>query len=332
MEKYVKMNSPFTGGKVKEISTIEEHAFRKEVFKVHVRYYVCEDTGEKFTTTHQDELLYNDLYTQYRIKHNIPFPDEISAIRKKYGLNLSQISKILGFGANQYAQYENGQIPSESNGKLILAARDKNSMTALLHLSEGNFSTEEFAKIKSSVLSAEDDTSSRNMNVFFSTSERSIYNGYTTPDIEKLHGMVKFFSHCTRGIFPTKLNKMMFYADFINYSLTGSSISGLTYNAIKYGPVPTHYNTIYDNINDLNREIVIVHEMETVKLSCKPFPDMSVFTASEQNVLERVFEALEKLTTSEIIELSHKEDAWINYNQGNKLIPYTEAFTIKLEI
>ena len=35
MEKYVEIKSPFTGGKVKEISTVEEHEFRKERFSVH---------------------------------------------------------------------------------------------------------------------------------------------------------------------------------------------------------------------------------------------------------------------------------------------------------
>ena len=69
MEKYVDMKSPFTGGKVKEISTIEVKEFRKEKFSVHVRYYVCEDTDEQFTTTEQDTLQFNDLYGQYRIKH-----------------------------------------------------------------------------------------------------------------------------------------------------------------------------------------------------------------------------------------------------------------------
>ena len=61
MEKYVELKSPFTGGRVKEVGTVEEHEFRKEVFSVHVRYYVCEDTGEKFTTSEQDELLFNEL-------------------------------------------------------------------------------------------------------------------------------------------------------------------------------------------------------------------------------------------------------------------------------
>ena len=115
MEKYVEIKSPFTGGKVKEVSTVEEHEFRKERFSVHVRYYVCEDTGERFTTTEQDELLFNELYSQYRVNHGIPFPEEIKGIRLHYGLNYQQITKILGFGANQYAQYEKGQMPSESN-------------------------------------------------------------------------------------------------------------------------------------------------------------------------------------------------------------------------
>lgn len=69
MEKYVELRSPFTGGKVKEVSTMEEHEFRNEKYLVHVRYYVCEDTGEEFTTTEQDEVLFNDLYSQYCTKH-----------------------------------------------------------------------------------------------------------------------------------------------------------------------------------------------------------------------------------------------------------------------
>lgn len=33
----------------------------------------------------------------------IPFPDKIKEIRTSYGLNYSQITRILGFGTNQYA-------------------------------------------------------------------------------------------------------------------------------------------------------------------------------------------------------------------------------------
>ena len=139
MEQYVDMKSPFTGGRVKEIFTTEVQEFRKENYTVHARYYVCEDTGEKFTTTEQDELAFNELYGQYRVRHGIPFPEEIKATREKYGLSLAAISKILGFGINQYANYENGQVPSESNGKMILAAKNKSFIVSLLDSSREQF-------------------------------------------------------------------------------------------------------------------------------------------------------------------------------------------------
>ena len=155
MEKYVEIKSPFTGGKVKEVSTVEEHEFRKERFSVHVRHYVCEDTGERFTTTEQDELLFNELYSQYRVNHGIPFPEEIKGIRLHYGLNYQQITKILGFGANQYAQYEKGQMPSESNGKLLSAAMNRQFMFHLLEDSRAEFDEAEYNKVYQSILASE---------------------------------------------------------------------------------------------------------------------------------------------------------------------------------
>lgn len=155
MEKYVDVKSPFTGGRVKEVNTMEDVEFRGEKFLVQARYYVCEDTGEQFTTTEQDSLQFNDLYTLYRIRHGIPFPDEIKEIRTRYGLNYSQITRILGFGANQYAKYENGEVPSESNGKMIAAIRDKNILLRLLNDSKDSFEPTEYEHIQNSISMSE---------------------------------------------------------------------------------------------------------------------------------------------------------------------------------
>lgn len=147
MEHIVDIKSPFTGGKVKEVITTEEQLFRKERYVVKVRYYECIDSGERFTTTEQDEMLFEDLYSQYRRRHGLPFPDEIRDIRQSYGLNHSQITKILGFGTNQYANYENGQVPSISNGKLINAVKNKEVMLDLLEQSKNEFTDKEYSKI-----------------------------------------------------------------------------------------------------------------------------------------------------------------------------------------
>lgn len=330
MEKYVELKSPFTGGKVKEISTIEEHEFRKEKFSVHVRYYVCEDTGEKFTTTEQDELLFNELYSQYRVNHGIPFPEEIKGIRLHYGLNYQQITKILGFGTNQYAQYEKGQIPSESNGKMLSAAMDRQFMLHLLESSRAEFDNAEYAKVYNLISTSENKVESEvQKRLIFRDIRRSIYNGFGSLSVSRVSEMVKYFIFAEGGIFPTKLNKEMFYADFLNYKLRGQSISGLQYQAIQYGPVPVHYDTIYDNINGICKDIVVSHNMESTRLSCESW-DASVFTQEELDLLKQVSDKIRQMSTQEIIDKSHQEDAWLNNHEGNQLIPYSEAFTLKL--
>lgn len=331
MERYVDMASPLTGGKVKEINTVETHEFRKEKYSVHVRYYICEDTGERFTTTDQDTLLFNDLYSQYRIRHGIPFPDEIQAVRERYSLTCSCISKILGFGINQYALYEKGQMPSESNGKMISAIKDKAVMLSLLKDSKEEFPENEYSRLYGLISRADDAIASctDNIQLLYQHTKRSIFNGFGQLDTGKLTEMVKFFVSRQKKTFPTKLNKEMFYADFYHYKLYGRSISGLTYRAVMFGPVPDRYATIYDNIDSLEKETVLSHDMESTVLKCDTY-NPAVFSAHEIETLEKVFNTVSPMSTSKIIEKSHQEDAWINYHTGNNLIPYSESFTLKL--
>ena len=131
------------------------------------------------------------------------------------------------------------------------------------------------------------------------------------------------------GLFPTKLNKEMFYADFLHYKLHGQSISGLQYQAIQYGPVPVHYDTIYDNIDGINKEIVVAHDMESTRLSCSSC-DTSVFSEQELETLGIVLAKIRPMSTQEVIDRSHLEDAWKHYRDENQIIPYSEAFSIVL--
>ncbi|MBD5153501.1 MAG: DUF4065 domain-containing protein [Oscillibacter sp.] len=332
MEKFVDMKSPFTGGRVKEISTMEVKEFRKEKFPVHVRYYVCEDTGEQFTTTEQDTLQFNDLYAQYRIKHGIPFPDEIRMIRQKYNLNYSQISRILGFGANQYAKYESGEIPSESNGKMIMAVGEKNVMLNLLKNCESTFQPGEYDRILTSIIKSEE----TNFNTYplykiiYSDSRRSIFNGYGPKSIEKLFEMVRYIVRKHGEVFPTKLNKLMFYSDFCNYRKIGQSISGLQYRALNFGPVPDHYATIYDNVPYLDKRLIEVHGMVGTILSSKSDECDVVISDVEMETMDYVIEKLQDLTVKDIINASHHEDGWIHNNQTHGYISYDEAFNMRL--
>ena len=323
------IKSPFTGGPVREEIKEEEVSFRGEKFTVHARYYVCEDTGEQFTQTEQDNCTFNDLYAQYRVKHGIPFPGEIKAIRERYNLNYAQIGKILGFGVNQWAKYENGQLPTESNGRLIAALRKKSTTLALLDDIQDIFEPDEFAKIKGLILNSPDiDPAPSKDSVFYRGTARNIENGYGEFCAQKVEEMVKFF--CGEGSYPTKINKQMFYADFIHYKKFGISISGLRYQAIHYGPVPVHYDTIYDNIIGLEKESIIKPSGEVTLLRAADKANLGVFNATERQVIEQVQEKLAPLSTAEIIELSHKEEGWISAYPQKAIIPYSEAYSIEL--
>ncbi|MDE5874800.1 MAG: DUF4065 domain-containing protein [Muribaculaceae bacterium] len=332
MEKYVDLKSPFTGGRVKEVSTIEAKEFRKEKYNVHVRYYVCEDTGAQFTTTEQDTLQFNDLYAQYRIRHGIPFPDEIKAIRNHYNLNYSQISRILGFGANQYAKYEAGEVPSESNGKMIAAIRDKEVLLGLLKSCKAVFQASEYERILTSIITSEEreDDYAALYQIVYADNVRSLLNGFGNKSIPNIFDIVGYIVAKHGEIFPTKLNKLMFYSDFCNYRKTGQSISGLQYRALNFGPVPDHYATIYDNVPNLHKRIIEAHDMVSTLLYFSGPNGFNELSEIEKETIDYVIEHLKPLTVSNIIEASHKESCWKVNSQTHGFIPYDEAFTLQL--
>lgn len=100
------IESPFADGNATLVYETKEVEFRGSKYTVTSCYYKCDITGEEFTTTEQDELWITQIHNQYREKYGIPYPDEILSMREKYGLSCAKMSKILGFGENQYNLYE----------------------------------------------------------------------------------------------------------------------------------------------------------------------------------------------------------------------------------
>ncbi len=149
--------SPFTGGSVELLSEPATTTFRGERYQYISYYYKCNDTGRIFSDNDLDDKSLDQVYDQYRLRHGIPSKEEIRQIREQYGLSALAMSRILGFGDNQYRLYEDGTIPVESVGKLIVLARQKVNMLALLDSSKVLFQEKEYnryyEKIHSSAVS-----------------------------------------------------------------------------------------------------------------------------------------------------------------------------------
>jgi putative zinc finger/helix-turn-helix YgiT family protein len=331
------MKSPVTGKEMTLIKEKRSMEFRKEKFEVIFHYYKCEDSNEQFTTTALDEVNINQLYNQYRDLFNIPFPDEIIIIREKYGLSASKMAEILGFGANSYRQYEAGEMPSVSNARLIQMIDDPKKFIDIIELCD---SLDEKIKLKY-IKIAQNIVEERKRNIFnFNLKDyllgnhlADIYSGYRNPNFEKFTEMVVFFSEQMEP-FKTKMNKLLFYADFLMFKQSCFSISGVRYKAIDMGPVPNNFQSIFEYLAN-NDEIDIYYTPfpqgytgEQFKARNDRHFNADMFSATELEVLKNVASKFKSSTTNDMIELSHLEEAWRQNEKDKNIISYQYAFDL----
>ena len=331
------MKSPITG---KEMSLKREMSvlkFRKMDFEYSNHFYFCDSSKEKFTTTELDELNLAQVYNAYRDNSNLPFPAEILEIRSQYKLSASKMSKILGLGANGYGKYENGEVPSNSNGRLIQLIRDPRRFKEIVSLCQTidmEFKTELHNRIDRLIQEATKNKFSATMEDYLLGSHLpDSQSGFVKPSFIKLTEMVKFFANRLQP-WKTVLNKLLFYSDFLAYRSRCFSISGVRYRAIRMGPVPNNYNSIYEYMaNQEQIDIVNVNFSDTVfgdkfkELENAPFNE-SLFDAYELQILEQVSAKFSNMNTPEVIDFSHNEKAWIDNEKERNIIDYKYAFEI----
>jgi uncharacterized phage-associated protein len=330
------MKSPFTGKEMPLKHEVRTVTFRKEEIKTRFQFYLCEDTGEKFTTTELDEFNLLMVEHAYRTKYHIPQREEIIELREKYGLSAIRMGEILGFGQNTYGLYEKGELPSLANANLVKIARDPRKFKSLVEDWNPKSDTIKIELLKRiDRLISHDKQKLINLDKYLiGHDEANILTGYTKPNLEKFIEMIVFFSHKVQ-CFKTKMNKLLFYADFLYFRNYGNSISGVKYKAIDYGPVPNMFETIFENLAE-NDIVDILYENKAegyrieklVGREDRPF-NPEVFTEEELTILEKIAFQFKEISTNKIVEISHLESGWLENIQGKQFISYEYAIELK---
>ncbi len=100
------------------------------------------------------------------------------------------------------------------------------------------------------------------------------------------------------------------------------------------GPVPNNYNSIYDFMNTKDAIDIIEREYDwgySKEFKSRKKFERSLFSNLELKILDTVKSKFEKMSTTEIVNFSHLEDAWIeNFENGKSLIDYKYAFNLKI--
>ncbi|MEQ9299562.1 MAG: DUF4065 domain-containing protein [Cyclobacteriaceae bacterium] len=330
------MNSPITGKEMTLSYDWRTVPFRKEQFQIPYQFYLCKDSGEQFTTTQLDELNMQMVYNQFRARHHIPLPEEVKSIKATYELSASRMGEILGFGPNTYGQYEKGDIPSLANGKLLKIAQDPRKFYDLVQDWE---TTSEKAKADlvkkvQRLINGQNHFTIDFENYLMGTKEADEYTGFKSPDYAKFTEMIVFFAQEV-PCYKTKMNKLLFYADFSMFRQTGQSMSGALYKAIPYGPVPNRYESFFESLAESDVIDLEYEELDggrqkqyLVGRDDRGF-NKALFSEHELNVLDMVKLKFKDTKPYEIVDISHQERGWIENEQTRSLISYHYALDLK---
>ncbi|HMI61291.1 MAG TPA: type II toxin-antitoxin system antitoxin SocA domain-containing protein [Puia sp.] len=332
------MNSPITGRQMELVRENRVLEFRKESFEIIYHFYRCKETGEEFEDDQLGDLNLDQVYNAYRARHKFPFPEEIKELRGRYDLPATAMSQILGFGVNQYRLYETGEIPSETNARLIQMASNSDEFLRLIELSDVSE-----LRQKDKLLKRIEELKRRQSaaNLFtertLGVSTPSEFNGYRKTDPEKAYHMIRFLAEDLRPL-KTALNKLLFYADFYHFKKFGMGISGLQYRAIQWGPVPSQFDYLFKmaeehNVINLRYEvwdgdINDVREMVIIDPSGETEFRSELFAGTEIESLQVIMDKFKKTRTGQLVDISHNEPAWKNNIEEKKLISYKYAFEL----
>lgn len=131
----------------------------------------------------------------------------------------------------------------------------------------------------------------------------------------------------------TKLNKILFYADFIHFANTGEAITGQEYMRLDKGPAPRHLVPIRERLIE-DHELVVRSQPYGGFQQKRPIAlrtaDLSEFSGEEIAQVDAVIAQLWALTATEVSEISHRFDGW-KLATDRETIPYETAFVSERE-
>jgi hypothetical protein len=126
----------------------------------------------------------------------------------------------------------------------------------------------------------------------------------------------------------TKLNKILFYVDFLAYGIFGRPVTGATYQRRPYGPVPREISYVRNSLLESGEaEVQYVERfgLTQERLIAKRPPNLSLFTQAEKQHVDAVIRALWNRNGIEASELSHREPGW-KLARERQTIPYEAVF------
>jgi len=320
----------------------EVYNVRGEPIKIEAEVTICKKCGEKIFDEERDSRNLEKAYSQYREKHNLLPPDEIRTIREKYGLSQRALSRLLGWGEITIHRYENGAIQDNVHDSTLRLIEDPQNMQKFFEANRNKLPPYTVARLEKriTVFLQEDEEQA-----FQSSFERlvshqnvDLTSGFKEYDLEKLKNMILYLVKRLDGVLKTKLNKLIWYCDFLYFKENSVSITGAQYVRITLGQVPDHYELIFANMihEGFLSESEIPYQTKDGEKIGEEYtaliePDESLFSEKETQVMDFIADTFREDTSTSIKEKAHQETAYLKCEDGD-IISYEYAKELSLSL
>lgn len=147
-----------------------------------------------------------------------------------------------------------------------------------------------------------------------------------------LNAILYFVKYCNNQYLgATKLNKLLYYLDFISFRDRKNSVTGDVYLHKQYGPVPEAVDIILSELNEkslLKIERLAYKDNDTFKYTALSEPEMSKFDDYEKELLEKICKEFSLWSTDKIVNQTHLEAPWF-YSKPYDKVDYNYAKDIE---
>lgn len=304
---------------------------RGEPVEVDAEFYRCASCGEEFENTRGPDSL-AIAYREYRRRHDMLQPEQIREWRKQYGLTQKEVGQLLGWGDVTLSRYETGALQVDAHERMLRLAMEPHNLMRLIEETPEALPEEKRERLLAELHAADSESCSfeRLFEERFARYAPNEFSGFRKLDSRKLFNAILFFS--VDGQLKTKLNKLLFYADFKHFKEYAVSITGARYVHLQYGPVPDNYEYYFA---ELARERVLGVEEEIFenytgfKCIARTAPNLAAFDKSERDVLELVLSHFRGFGSAAIMRFSHEEAGYVSTVDGEP-ISYLYARDLKI--
>lgn len=287
---------------------------------------ICVVCEQDISNIELDSTTLTLAYDEYRKRHGLLFPSDIKQLREKYGLSQRGLSRLLNWGEVTIQRYESGTIQDQSHNDILMLLADPLNMKKIFERAKSNLTSKEISRIEHRLSTLLTKTNMADYVESMLSGEVSVFTGFRAFSFSRFANTVLYYAEACAPLFKTKLLKLLWYSDFLNFKRTTISLTGSKYVHFPYGPVPKKYEFLLgvmdDEIIDVIPTSVFDYAGEVIRPKQKFDPDM--FNADETDVLNTIKTLMAPLTCADISKQSHEEDPYKDTNE-KELISYERA-------